>query len=136
MMLRRSTTLLLSSVALAGAVSACSNAEDSDHAGAAGDGTVAGSSGNAGGSGTATDGGAGDSGAGLAGSPGPADAQVNELHHPVGPDAKHGREVFRFETFGNEGFWTVALRLPQGMATSGLTIARALELGLNFDIDA
>ncbi|HEX2670665.1 MAG TPA: hypothetical protein VHM25_07335, partial [Polyangiaceae bacterium] len=71
-----------------------------------------------------------------AGSPGPEDAQVNEFHHPLGPDLDEGREVYRFETFGNEGFWTRALRLPQGMESTGLTIAGALELGLNFDIES
>ncbi|MBA2674698.1 hypothetical protein [Ramlibacter sp.] len=29
-------------------------------------------------------------------------------------DAAAGLAVFRFETFGNEGFWTDAARLPQG----------------------
>lgn len=140
MILRRSTALLLSSVAVAGAVAACSSADDNDFAGAAGDGNMGGSGqaggANVGGSGTVTEGGASDGGAGLPGSSGPDDALVNEFHHPLGPDAEHGQEVYRFETFGNEGFWTRALRLPQGMATSELTIAGALQLGLNFDIDA
>ncbi len=26
-----------------------------------------------------------------------------------------GKEVFRFETFGNEGFWTDAARMPKGI---------------------
>src|SRR5690348_12464548 len=30
-------------------------------------------------------------------------------------DAARGRDVYRYETFGNEGFWTDALRLPQGI---------------------
>lgn len=139
MILRRNTALLLGSVVLTGALAACSIKEDGDDAGAAGDGNAAGSTGDAGGvnagaSGAATDGRGGDDG--LLGSAGPEDASVNELHHPEGPDAEHGQEVYRFETFGNEGFWTRALRLPQGMASSQLTIAGALELGLNFDIDA
>src|SRR5262249_7036662 len=30
-------------------------------------------------------------------------------------DAARGRDVYRYETFGNEGFWTDAVRLPQGI---------------------
>ncbi|RZL16508.1 MAG: hypothetical protein EOO62_01100, partial [Hymenobacter sp.] len=26
-----------------------------------------------------------------------------------------GRDVYRYETFGDEGFWTDAVRMPQGM---------------------
>ena len=29
-------------------------------------------------------------------------------------NAQAGRDVFRFKTFGNEGFWTDAMHLPQG----------------------
>ena len=34
--------------------------------------------------------------------------------HELG-DARAGKEVFRSETFGNEAFWTDAVRLPQGV---------------------
>ena len=34
--------------------------------------------------------------------------------------ARAGRDVFRFETFGIEGFWTDAMRLPQGAFLRGL----------------
>jgi len=51
-------------------------------------------------------------------------------------DAISGKQVFRFETFGNEGFWTDAARLPQGIAAAGLTPKQALLLGLSVDIDA
>ncbi len=47
-----------------------------------------------------------------------------------------GREVFRFETFGNEGFWTDAVRLRDGIKAAGLTPMQALELGLQIDADA
>ncbi len=47
-----------------------------------------------------------------------------------------GREVFRFETFGNEGFWTGAMRLPQGIMKAKVTPIDALKLGLVVDIDA
>jgi len=47
-----------------------------------------------------------------------------------------GREVFRNETFGNEGFWTDAVRLPQGIAAAKVTPLQALQLGLQIDADA
>ncbi len=47
-----------------------------------------------------------------------------------------GRDVFRFETFGNERFWTDAMRLPQGIAAAKVTPLDALKLGLVVDIDA
>ena len=46
-----------------------------------------------------------------------------------------GREVFRSETFGNEGFWTDAVRLPQGVAAAKVTPLQALDLGLQVDAD-
>jgi cytochrome c2 len=49
--------------------------------------------------------------------------------------AAAGQEVFRFETFGNEGFWTDALRLPAGMKAARVTPLQALKLGLSFDAD-
>lgn len=49
-------------------------------------------------------------------------------------DKESGKEVFRFETFGNERFWTDAVRLPQGMVEKKVTPIQALELGLNVDI--
>jgi len=51
-------------------------------------------------------------------------------------DAKAGRDVFRFETFGNEGFWTDAIRLPKGMEDEKLTPLQALDAGLHVDVDA
>jgi mono/diheme cytochrome c family protein len=51
-------------------------------------------------------------------------------------NAAAGRDVFRFETFGNEGFWTDAVRLPQGMVAAGVTPYKALQLGLQIDMDA
>jgi hypothetical protein len=44
--------------------------------------------------------------------------------------------VFRFETFGNEGFWTDALRVPAGVMAAKVTPLQALQLGLSMDIDA
>ena len=51
-------------------------------------------------------------------------------------NAASGQQVFRFETFGNEGFWTDALRLQQGVVAAGVTPIQALRLGLSVDIDA
>lgn len=47
-----------------------------------------------------------------------------------------GRDVFRFETFGNEGFWTDAARMPQGMMDAKVTPLQALQVGLLVDIEA
>lgn len=50
-------------------------------------------------------------------------------------DARAGRNVFRFETFGNEGFWTDAMRLPKGMMDAKFTPLDALKAGLHVDVD-
>ena len=50
-------------------------------------------------------------------------------------DAAAGRNVFRFETFVDEGFWTDAARVPQGMKAAKTTPLDALKLGLSFDAD-
>jgi hypothetical protein len=54
-----------------------------------------------------------------------------------------GREIFRFDTFGDEQFWEDALHLHQaiegqqfGGVGAGLSPAQALELGLKVDVDA
>jgi hypothetical protein len=49
--------------------------------------------------------------------------------------ADAGRDVFRFETFGNEGFWTDAARLPQGMKDAKFTPLDALRAGVSLDSD-
>lgn len=43
--------------------------------------------------------------------------------------------MFRFETFGNEGFWTRVLQLPRGMKAAGVTPLQALALGISVDIE-
>lgn len=48
-------------------------------------------------------------------------------------DAAAGREVFRFETFGDEGFWTDAVRMPQGMKQAKVTPLAALKTGVSVD---
>lgn len=69
-----------------------------------------------------------------AGSDGPAN-QGPKVTRQDG-DAASGKEVFRFETFGNEAFWTDALRLPAGMKAAKVTPLQAMELGLSVDVDA
>ncbi|MFD0739492.1 hypothetical protein ACFQZQ_09395 [Lysobacter koreensis] len=54
----------------------------------------------------------------------------------VDGDASTGRDVFRNETFGNEGFWTDAVRLPAGMVAAGVTPMQVLALGVQIDLDA
>lgn len=57
--------------------------------------------------------------------------------------ANDGKQVFRFETFGDEAFWTDALKLPQAISGSdlgglgpGLSLRNALALGLKIDSQA
>ncbi|MGV3526991.1 MAG: hypothetical protein ACO1RX_22435 [Candidatus Sericytochromatia bacterium] len=69
-----------------------------------------------------------------AGSDGPG-ITVNPHPH-LGGNAMSGQEVFRFETFGNEKFWTDAARLPQGIVAAGLTPVQALQAGLHVDVEA
>ena len=66
---------------------------------------------------------------------GPAD-QGPQVAQDFSGDATLGRDVFRFETFGNEGFWTDAVRLPAGVKAAKVTPMQALELGLQVDVDA
>ena len=66
---------------------------------------------------------------------GPPD-QGPQVRQNVGGDLRRGQDVFRFETFGNEGFWTDAVRLPAGMAAANVTPMQALQLGLQVDVDA
>jgi mono/diheme cytochrome c family protein len=67
-------------------------------------------------------------------SDGPA-TNENANPHRTG-DAARGQQVFRFETFGNEGFWTDAMRLPKGMMDAKFTPVQALKAGLMVDIEA
>jgi len=163
MMHRRPTLVFFSSVVLASVIAAACSDDDtppvstggsSGRAGAnegAGRGGSAGSnvSGEAGvgeseggGAGAGdSEGGAAQAGAGggveLPGSSGPSDesATTNSFVHPVGK-AANGKDVFRFETFGNEGFWTNVIQLPQGIIAAKLTPIDALKAGLSVDIDA
>ncbi len=54
-----------------------------------------------------------------------------------GPNsARRGRDVFRFATFGNEGYWTDAIKLQQGFVSNEVTPLDALRLGLSVDSKA
>jgi hypothetical protein len=55
---------------------------------------------------------------------------------PLLGDSLRGKDVFRFETFGNEGFWTDAAKLPQGLVAANVTPVMALKAGLSVDSDA
>jgi mono/diheme cytochrome c family protein len=67
-------------------------------------------------------------------SDGPA-RNVPVVKHLTG-DPAAGKAVFRFETFGNEGFWSEAARLPDGLEAVQLTALGALRLGLSIDLEA
>ncbi|MDQ3666567.1 MAG: c-type cytochrome [Acidobacteriota bacterium] len=69
-----------------------------------------------------------------AASDGPGITQNPHPHQTGNPIS--GRDVFRFETFGNEGFWTDAARLPKGMMDAKFTPKQALEAGLQVDVEA
>ena len=68
-------------------------------------------------------------------STGPAAPAENPNKHETG-DARAGRDVFRSETFGNEAFWTDAVRLPQGMMAAKFTPLDALKAGYHVNVDA
>ncbi|MBA3771139.1 MAG: hypothetical protein H0X13_01255 [Ramlibacter sp.] len=68
------------------------------------------------------------------GSDGPLSSEAPIIHQ-TGSVAS-GKQVFRFETFGNEKFWTDAVRLQQGFIAAGVTPIKALQLGLSVDIEA
>ncbi|MBA3503348.1 MAG: hypothetical protein M4D80_15635 [Myxococcota bacterium] len=69
------------------------------------------------------------------GADGPPGAD-NNLHPHDRGDAQAGQAVFRMETFGNERFWTDAVKLPQGIVAAGLTPKQALMAGYNVNVDA
>jgi cytochrome c2 len=95
-------------------------------AGTAGVGGLGGTGGGAAGSGVTGTGGQTDGGTADGGNP----------NQPVLGNATNGQTVFRFETFGNEGFWTDAVKLPQGIVAANLTPVQALQAGLSVDSDA
>ncbi len=60
---------------------------------------------------------------------GPSAAQRQQQEQAAGQD------VFRFETFGNEGFWTDAAKLPQGIVAAKITPVQALKAGLSVNVE-
>ncbi len=60
----------------------------------------------------------------------------NNRYQPPPDPIAVGQEVFRFETFGNEAFWTDAMQLPQGIIEAGLTPLQAIGVGLNVNAEA
>ena len=68
------------------------------------------------------------------GADGPVVSETPVVHQTG--NATAGQTVFRFETFGNENFFTDAMRLQQGIVAAGVTPIDALKLGLSVDIDA
>ena len=78
--------------------------------------------------------GCGGGGGGDPGSDGPKSSEAPVVHQ-VG-NVTAGKDVFRFETFGNEGYWTDAIRLPAGIVASNFTPIKALKMGLSVDSDA
>lgn len=68
--------------------------------------------------------------------PGPAVISPDILPPVLDPAlVSTGRDIFRFDAFGNEAFWTDTLRLHEVIQTA-LTPKLALELGLQVDVDA
>ena len=65
---------------------------------------------------------------------GPSDD--TRLPRPQLGEARRGRDVFRQETFGTEGFWTDAARVPQGVTAARVTPLKALQLGLSVNVEA
>lgn len=59
------------------------------------------------------------------------DAAINEHSKKL---MREGREIFRFDTFGSEAFWTESLRLHEAIVT--ISPKKALEVGLKVDADA
>jgi hypothetical protein len=50
-----------------------------------------------------------------------------------GPDARKGREIFRFDTFGDEQLWTTVLRMHEVIPT--IDPVTALGVGLKVDVE-
>ena len=54
--------------------------------------------------------------------------------HADGPNASKGRDIFRFDTFGDEQLWTTQLRMHE--VIQGVDPTTALGVGLKVDVDA
>src|SRR5215468_4737869 len=60
------------------------------------------------------------------------DDQQGEMHG--GRQVREGQQIFRFDTFGDEQFWTNVLRMQEAVAT--VDPATALSVGLKVDAGA
>jgi hypothetical protein len=70
----------------------------------------------------------------------PKESWTSQIDDNISRMTKEGRDIFRFDTFGSEGFWGGKLRLHEaiagkgnGGAGPGLTARQALQLGLKVD---
>ena len=64
-----------------------------------------------------------------------AAAACGDSTEPTPQSIAAGREIFRFDTFGDEKFWTDTLRMHE-VIQAGVTPAVALSVGLKLDADA
>jgi hypothetical protein len=113
----------------AGIIGGCGG-DDASAGGAAG--TTGANGGGAGQGGTSGKGGAaGTGGRGDGGTNTPGAGGENSL---IDPSSYDGRWVFRFDTFGNEAYWTDQLRLNEAIHAA-LDPMTALSLGLKVDAD-
>ena len=66
----------------------------------------------------------------------PPSTPVQKAEGPLNPAlVAQGKQIFRFETYGDESFWTDTLRLNQVIQAS-VSPATALSVGLKVDVDA
>jgi len=66
---------------------------------------------------------------------GPMTTGSSADYQPAGDMVAQGRQIFRFDTFGDEAFWTDQLRMHEPIG-SALTPKKALEVGLKVDAEA
>jgi mono/diheme cytochrome c family protein len=59
---------------------------------------------------------------------------LSENDDPISALAEVGREIFRYDTFGDEQLWTDVLRMHEAIAT--VSPATALAVGLKVDVEA
>ena len=59
---------------------------------------------------------------------------INPNPHKLG-DPVSGKRVYRYETFGNEGFWTDALRWVEGINAARVTPLDGLHAGFSYNSD-
>lgn len=119
--IRRLGWLASAGMAALGVLSACGNSDPASN-----------STGGAGGSsGTGTSGSSGKGGSATGGSPSATGGSSGKASL-VDPSKYDGKEVFRFDTFGDEQFWTGQLRLNEAIQ-SALDPLTALSLGLKVD---